>query len=248
MGGEGMMMRTGLSRAPEPREGARPPWRGVGHAGWRVRAGGLRVRGLRMGGWNVPRVATRGVATAAVGGDVSADMGGGDLSHYEVLGLTPSATTDEVKKQYRRLAKQLHPDVSKAPDASARFVQATAAYECLADPIARWEYDAVRLAAASGGLSSSASSSAAVRGQAAWRGLARDGGDALRGTTPAQRAAMHAAQMQRMQRQRARRNTAGASWASRVRHGIRDDEAPGSADGGGESPPPSVEEWVHDVQ
>ena len=59
---------------------------------------------------------------------------------------------------------------------------------------------------------------------------------------------MHAAQMQRMQRQRARRNTAGASWASRVRHGIRDDEAPGSADGGGESPPPSVEEWVHDVQ
>lgn len=61
--------------------------------------------------------------------------------YYEVLGINRSASQDEVKKAYRRLARQYHPDVSDAPDAEARFKEINEAYEVLSDPEKRATYD-----------------------------------------------------------------------------------------------------------
>ena len=52
--------------------------------------------------------------------------------HYEVLGLSSGKTTEEeIKKAYRKLAKQLHPDKNKATDAEDKFKELAAAYEVL---------------------------------------------------------------------------------------------------------------------
>ncbi len=62
--------------------------------------------------------------------------------HYEVLGVGRDATADEVKKAYRRLARDLHPDANPGdPEAEGRFKEATAAYEALSDPERRARYD-----------------------------------------------------------------------------------------------------------
>jgi hypothetical protein len=60
---------------------------------------------------------------------------------YGLLGLTPRATSGEIKSAYRRLARKYHPDVSASPDANARFVQINEAYQTLSDPHRRWAYD-----------------------------------------------------------------------------------------------------------
>jgi curved DNA-binding protein len=61
--------------------------------------------------------------------------------YYETLGLLRNATQDEVKRAYRRLARKYHPDVSKEPEAEARFKEVGEAYEVLKDPEKRAAYD-----------------------------------------------------------------------------------------------------------
>ena len=61
--------------------------------------------------------------------------------YYEVLGVSREASETEVKKAFRRLARELHPDVNQAPDAEDRFKEAAEAYEVLSDAEQRRTYD-----------------------------------------------------------------------------------------------------------
>ena len=61
---------------------------------------------------------------------------------YEVLGVKPDASADEIRKVYRKLAKQFHPDLNPGkPEAEARFKSISAAYDLLSDPDKRARYD-----------------------------------------------------------------------------------------------------------
>ncbi len=62
--------------------------------------------------------------------------------YYEVLGVNKGAGADEIKKAYRKLARQYHPDVRPGDkEAEAKFKEATEAYEVLSDPEKRQRYD-----------------------------------------------------------------------------------------------------------
>ncbi len=61
--------------------------------------------------------------------------------YYKVMGLAKTASPDEIKRAYRKLARKYHPDVSKEADAEARFKDLGEAYEVLKDPENRAAYD-----------------------------------------------------------------------------------------------------------
>src|SRR3954454_20582094 len=54
--------------------------------------------------------------------------------YYGILGLTPGASDSDIKRAYRRLARDLHPDVNPAPGAKERFQEGTRAYQALTAP------------------------------------------------------------------------------------------------------------------
>ena len=61
--------------------------------------------------------------------------------YYQLLGVTKSASPDEIKKAYRKLALQYHPDRNKGKDAEGKFKEVTKAYEVLSDPQKKQTYD-----------------------------------------------------------------------------------------------------------
>lgn len=63
--------------------------------------------------------------------------------HYETLGIGRDATGPEIRRAFGRLAKELHPDRNSSEDATARFLRVKEAYDVLADPDSRRNYDAV---------------------------------------------------------------------------------------------------------
>ncbi|CAN5439241.1 hypothetical protein BH18ACT1_BH18ACT1_06980 [soil metagenome] len=63
------------------------------------------------------------------------------VDHYGVLGVGASASPEDIKRAYRRLARELHPDTNPDPHAEERFKAVARAYEVLSDPERRRHYD-----------------------------------------------------------------------------------------------------------
>ena len=61
--------------------------------------------------------------------------------YYAILGVTRSATAEEIKAAYRRLARRFHPDTSEEPGSEDRFKEITLAYQVLRDAERRVRYD-----------------------------------------------------------------------------------------------------------
>src|ERR687893_1474305 len=62
--------------------------------------------------------------------------------YYKTLGVDKKASQDDIKKAYRKLARQYHPDTNKDSGAEDRFKEVSEAYDVLSDPDQRRRYDA----------------------------------------------------------------------------------------------------------
>ena len=61
--------------------------------------------------------------------------------YYKILEVSKDASAEQIKKEYRKLARKYHPDVNKEPDAEKKFKDVAEAYEVLKDPEKRKAYD-----------------------------------------------------------------------------------------------------------
>ena len=67
--------------------------------------------------------------------------GGGQVDLYAELGVARDASSEEIRRAYRQVARRHHPDVNQDPGGPERFAAAARAYEILNDPAARARYD-----------------------------------------------------------------------------------------------------------
>lgn len=97
--------------------------------------------GYCNGGWTV--ILPESELRRWFGADANMDgRVGREATLYQVLSVTRDANADDIKRSYRRLARQWHPDVCKEPDAKEQFQRLQAAYEALSNPAKRARYDA----------------------------------------------------------------------------------------------------------
>ena len=66
-----------------------------------------------------------------------------EKNYYDILGVKKDATDADIKKKYRKLVRQYHPDVSSAPDSDAKIAEINNAYETIRDKKKRADYDAM---------------------------------------------------------------------------------------------------------
>ena len=64
-------------------------------------------------------------------------------THYQTLGIEPTASPSEIRSAYRKLVLELHPDRNPSKQAAERFLKVTEAYETLGDSDRRRNYDAI---------------------------------------------------------------------------------------------------------
>ena len=124
-----------------PRSGSRAttqagvPFDPRGTRRWRVDdpddAPGTVVRVLRPG---LRQTATSAAAGRVVVATATAVADGWPRDFYEVLGVSRTATADEIQRAYRKLARSYHPDVNKDPSAEDRFKEISEAYDVLVRP------------------------------------------------------------------------------------------------------------------
>lgn len=96
--------------------------------------------------------------------------------YYEVLGLSKSATKDDIDRAYRKLARQYHPDLNKAPDAEAKFKEVNEAHEVLSDDKKRALYDQYGFAGMDGSQASGGQGFGGTQGFSGAQGFGGFGG------------------------------------------------------------------------
>ncbi|HOO64455.1 MAG TPA: DnaJ domain-containing protein, partial [Synergistaceae bacterium] len=87
--------------------------------------------------------------------------------YYAILGVERGASSEEIRKAYRKLARKYHPDINKSAEAEGRYLEINEAYEVLKDPEKRAKYDE---------LGSRWQEGESVNPPPGWEHVSRDGG------------------------------------------------------------------------